>query len=119
MNQPSLIEVPATPVTPSAHKSVVDGFCQRFERKFGNKYLFNGRDAKAVKAMLDQGLMPEDILAVAEQAWTAAAQPRAFASKNAWTLHGLSHHWNSIVAELTLLGGLSSSRVRAAEKGRF
>ena len=60
----------------TSHQQVIDNWCRDFEAKFGVKYLFQGRDARAVKTLLSTGLTPEQIQQLVVKAWAAPIGPK-------------------------------------------
>jgi hypothetical protein len=83
---------------PSAHAVFVKAWADAYLEAFGDPYIFSGgKDGAAVKRLLNSGMTPDDLLAIARQAWTHGKQ---FNCKQAASIAGFASRLNDIRAEL-------------------
>lgn len=78
----------------SFHREFIDGWMNRFRERFGCDYLFaGGKDGSAVKVLSRAGLKPDELLAIAEKAWSAEKQ---YISEVSRSIAGFASKFNEI-----------------------
>lgn len=95
---------PAT-YPPESHKKAIELWCEAYKKKFGVPYVFDGgKDGRAVKELLQTGITPQDLVSLAEKAWSYSTGIHAGRSWNcvnlSKSLHALRHAWPSLVNEI-------------------
>lgn len=107
-----LLEVPPKPPPPEAppdspYSKLRSMWRNAYKSKFGFDYVHNGaKDGKAEKKLLSCNT-PEEIMAVASQAWDLVNEKGAFYCKHASSVCGLASSWNAIRSEI---GAMTKAR---------
>ncbi len=102
--------------TSSSKRALTNGWVKMWEAQHGMAYKFEGaKDGRAADRLLALGLLPADILSVAQQAWE---HPDWFNCKQAATLAGFECRFNDIRLELKNPPGSKSPTKAAAYRPR-
>lgn len=81
----------------SDHRRFIEKYCVLYEQQFKKKYFFDRRfDPKAVEALIDSGVTPEEALDVAHRSFNRGRYP----FDAAYSIKGLVNNWSKIVAAL-------------------
>lgn len=100
----------------SDHQDLIELWMSTYEAHFEERYIFaDGRDGKAVKALLRTGRTPHEIMAVVNRAWSGAVKSSFLAGK-ARTLHGCAEHWGEIQADIDGAKPGTVSRINPSTK---
>lgn len=96
------------------HKAFIEAWCSAFKGFHGFDYLFEGgRDGKAVKEMLSNGVPWDGLLEIAKKCWDRHKfNPSVFVFSKGTTLHEFKSYLNQIRTELQHVNGNHSQGYR-------
>lgn len=92
---PEEAEEDAASAAPSSHKVFIETWSEEWKAFHGDKYDFQGRDAKSVKTLLSNGKTLGDLIDLAKAGWRSS---NAFVKSRSVTIHGFEDVMNQIVA---------------------
>jgi hypothetical protein len=92
---PSPSPIKEVPAIAGEHRAFIEGWCQNYKSAWNVDYKMDGsRDGKAVKELLNMGILRLDLLEIAKQAWSS--KPQTFETKQACTIHGFRAYFNQL-----------------------
>lgn len=87
--------------TDNNHATFIMMWTTAYELKFGKKYIFNSKDAKAAKMALDSKMTPDELMTMATTAWDIGEKkPYIYVCRNSIDLMNFATSLNKLQAEL-------------------
>jgi len=103
----------------SEHKKLVEAWCNAYEETHGSKYVFSGRDAKAAKTLLGNGVTPDELASLAKAAWANKGKDSWSCQNRTAALYDFADAFNKIQKELGKLGVSAQSGPKRDARGRI
>jgi len=101
------------------HRQMLDAWGEAYELTHGSKYVFSGRDAKAAKTLLGNGVTPDELASLAKAAWANKGKDSWSCQNRTAALYDFADAFNKIQKELGKLGVSAQSGPKRDARGRI